>query len=196
MSTVFAALRGNVTEAAVMREQQRLAAEWAARQLQARSLAALAEAVARRQQLEQQLGRVGQSLRQDVKREAFRSWRAAAALSMAEGQLVTAARRRSARHCLQHRFAAWHAAAREAAVQRAKLHRHQHLRAGRLLARVFAGWQAAVQQEKDLQRRLEAGRARMAHMRAAWALDVWRQRAADSKVQQQRVAVAQRCVGR
>lgn len=192
MSAALAALRDNVTWAAIKREQQRLAVEWAAQQLQSRALAALAEAVASRRRFEQQLGRVGHSIQQGLVREMFSSWRAAAALSTAEGQLVAAARRRFARQCLRNRFAAWQAASQAAAVQRAQLQRHQRQRTGRLLAAAFASWQGVAQREKDLQQRLEAGRARIARMRTAWALDVWRQRAADGVAQQRLLAAAQR----
>lgn len=192
VAAAFAALRDNAAGAAVRREQHRLSAEWASRQLQGRVLATLAEAVARRRQFELQLSEVARAAQQDDVREAFGSWRASAALTTAERQLVAAARRRFARQCLQNRFAAWRAATREAAVQRARLERHWRQHAARLLAAAFAGWQAAAQRESDLQQRLEVGRARIAHMRAAWALDVWRQRTSDAMVEQQLVAGARR----
>lgn len=134
MVLALGAFRANADAAAEKRERELAAITWYAERLQARAFAALAEAVVRRRELEARLAAVAQSVQLAAVREAFSGWRAAAALSTSEGQLVAAARRRFARGRLQLCFAAWRAQVEAERDQRRRLaactQRIAHLRLG------------------------------------------------------------------
>lgn len=109
MAVALSAFRSNAVAAAEKRERERAAIGWYAERLQARAFAALAGAVVRRRELEARLAAVTQSVQHATMQQAFSGWRAQAALSTSEGQLVAAARRRFARGCLRSCLLAWRA---------------------------------------------------------------------------------------
>lgn len=109
MAVALSAFRSNAVAAAEKRERDQAAVSWYAERLQARAFAALAEAVVRRRELGARLAAVAQSVQHATMQEAFSGWRAQAALSTSEGQLVAAARRRFARGCLRSCLLAWRA---------------------------------------------------------------------------------------
>lgn len=121
MALALSAFSANAAAAAEKRERDRAAVSWYAERLQARAFAALAEAVLRRRELEVRLAAVAQSLQQTTVQEAFSGWRAQAALSTSESQLVAAARRRFARGRLQSCLAAWRSQVEQEQEQRRRL---------------------------------------------------------------------------
>lgn len=146
VALALAALQAHAAEAAARRERGQLAVSWYAEALQARALAAMGEAVARRRRFEQQLVAVARSVQLGQAREAFAGWRAAAALSTSKGQLVAAARRRFARMSLASRFSAWRAAVERRRAGQARLQRHSRHRAARALQAAFGAWQQQAEQ--------------------------------------------------
>ena len=163
MAAALAAFKASAEAAAVKREQDSLAVAWYAERLQAKALRALAAAVEGRRLFESQLLAVVAEQQQQAVTKAFAGWRAVAALSTSEHQLVAAAQRRSARRRLHACFQAW----------------RSHT-------------EAQLQQQAHLQQQLELCVGRLAEMRLAWALDVWRQRTADAVAQRRLVAAGQR----